>query len=207
MNLLPIIGAIFWGWTPFSVIFVYWLESLGIVGFSSIKILISKGDGNKNLNVLQAIGFGFKYTAMLLFYLLFIVVFIGAGLELMSNANGFEEGTEFYLDELEFTKFLLFTDSSFRYSMLSFVLIKVLYFFTVFIKEKHYLSTKVDDLKKGMISRTITKHLVIIIGFIAAVLLTTLLEMNLVAITFACVFVLIKSVIDYFSKQNTSDEV
>jgi hypothetical protein len=207
MNLLPIFGAVFWGWTPFSVIFVYWLESLSITVFTSLKILISKGDGNTALNTFQSMGFGLKYTGLLFFYLLFIVVFVGATLEVISKV-GLADGTmEFHLEELEFTQYLFFQEPSFRYSMLGFLLFKLIYFFGVFVKEKQYLETTIDVLKKEMMSRVITKHLVIILGFFAAVLLTSWLEMNVVSITFACVFVLIKSLVDFFSKKQQRDEV
>lgn len=207
MNLLPIFGVVFWDWTPFTVIFVYWLESLSITGFTSLKILISQGDGNNNLNFFPSFGFAAKYTGLLLFYLLFIIVFVGAALEVIAQEGVFEGTREFELQELEFTKFLFFQDSSFRWSMLSFLTIKVIYFFGIFVREKQYLVTKIEDLKNEIIGRIVTKHLVIILGFFAAVMLTAWLEMDVVSLTFACVFVLFKAIVDFGSKKRKTEEV
>ena len=207
MNLLPIVGAVFWDWTPFTVIFVYWLESLSITGFTSLKILISRGDGNKNLNFFQAFGFAIKNSGLLLFYLLFIIVFVGAALEVIAQEGGFEGTREFELQELEFTKFLFFQDSSFRLSMLSFLIIKLIYFLGIFVREKQYLVTKIEDLKQEIMGRILTKHLVIILGFFAAVMLTAWLEMDVVSLTFACVFVLFKAIVDFGSKKRKPDEI
>lgn len=189
MNLLPIVGAIFWGWTPFSVIFVYWLESLGIVGTTSVKILISKGDGNQSLNFSQCFWYGIRHTALLLFYLIFIVVFVGAGLESITES------------ESTFANYLLFLDPSFRYSMLAFLLLKIVYFFGVFVKEKNYLHSQTDILEKEIQPRMITIHLVILFGLFAAMGMTFLLEINVVDSVFAIVFVSIKSAVDFFSSR------
>ena len=113
MNLVPIFGALFWGWTPFSVLFAYWLESLGNVGTTGVKIFLSKGDGNKSFNLSKSIWFMLKHAAILLFYLVFIVTFTGIVLDHLIDR------------ESSALQYLLFFDHSFRYTMILFLLIKV----------------------------------------------------------------------------------
>jgi hypothetical protein len=195
MNLVPIYGAIFWGWTPFSVVLVYWLESLGIVGTTSVKLLISKGDGNRTINIWQSLFYAIKHTALLLFYLIFIFVFLGIVLESLTERKS------------NIVQFLFFMDPSFRNSMLLFFLIKVGYFYVVYVRQKIYLTTKISELKKAIFPRIITIHLVIILGFFAAFGMTVLFEQNLVDVVFAVVFVSIKSIVDFFTIKSSDGDV
>jgi hypothetical protein len=42
-NLVPLAGVLFWGWTVFSVVFLFWLESLVIGFFNVLKMLFAQG--------------------------------------------------------------------------------------------------------------------------------------------------------------------
>jgi hypothetical protein len=44
-NLLPLVGVLFWGWSLWSILILYWIEN-GIVGALNIpKMLLARGDG------------------------------------------------------------------------------------------------------------------------------------------------------------------
>ena len=46
-NLLPVVGVVWWGWSVFSVMLLFWLENM-IVGILNIpRILFARGDGDE----------------------------------------------------------------------------------------------------------------------------------------------------------------
>lgn len=187
MNLTPLLGALVWGWTPFSIVYAYWLESLGIISFSSIKMMIAKGDENRRYQFWKALLHFVKYTFILMFYLMFLVIFLGMMLEEMNKGAK------------TFSNYLFFTEKSFFYAMLSLLAIKVMYFFGDFIANKKYESATVVGLRKGASTRMITIHLVIILGFFSAAAIDLMGSKHLAYPVFAIVFVTIKALIDYFS--------
>jgi hypothetical protein len=97
-NALPIYGAAIGKLVFFQVIYLYWFESLLLIGFDCIKIATARGAASEG-DVLvrlakedsrqaeKPLGFGARLSlilrtilvrvALLLFYLIFIVVFVG----------------------------------------------------------------------------------------------------------------------------------
>jgi len=153
MNLTPLLGALVWGWTPFSIVYAYWLESLGIISFSSIKMMIAKGDENRQYQFWKALLHFLKYTFILMFYLIFLVIFLGMVLEEMNEGGK------------TFSQYLFFIEKSFLYAMLSLLAIKLMYFLGEFIANKKYETATFEGLRKGASTRMITIHLVLILGF------------------------------------------
>ena len=87
-NLMPIYGVMANHWTMFSVIYLYWLETVILSLFSFIKIVSSKGTTPNGINLTgiftegewkwkTGIRFLIIRIGMLLFYLLFIFLFVG----------------------------------------------------------------------------------------------------------------------------------
>jgi hypothetical protein len=97
-NALPIYGAAIGKLVFFQVIYLYWFEGLLVIGFDCIRIATARGTGpDKNVLLTvgvddlepqgKAFGFGARLSlilrtvllrvAILLFYLIFIVVFVG----------------------------------------------------------------------------------------------------------------------------------
>ena len=40
LNLIPVIGVLFWGWSAFALIFLYWLENL-VVGVRTLLSMLA----------------------------------------------------------------------------------------------------------------------------------------------------------------------
>lgn len=51
VNLVPLIGVAFFGWTLFSVMFLYWLESAIVGFFNVLKIAKARGEGISNFEI------------------------------------------------------------------------------------------------------------------------------------------------------------
>ena len=77
VNLAMIIGVWREHWSAFLIIYGFWLETFIISFFSSIKILFASGEHQKPPHIWLAIKYLLFRIAVLGFYLLFIVVFIG----------------------------------------------------------------------------------------------------------------------------------
>ena len=43
-NVVPVVGVLFWGWTVFPLIFLYWLENVVVGGFNVLKMLTADPD-------------------------------------------------------------------------------------------------------------------------------------------------------------------
>lgn len=187
MNLTPLVGAIAFGWTPFSIVYSYWLESLGIVGFTSIKMIMSKGDENMRFKFAKSVWHFIKYSFVLGFYMLFMVAFLGLFLEDMSGKDP------------DFLDYLIFLEPSFRYAMLGLLATKTIYFYGDYVQNKKYETATHEELKKGTSSRMVTIHLVILLGFFSAAAVMELGNKDWAFPVFAMVFVSIKAIIDYFT--------
>ncbi|MCB0507404.1 MAG: DUF6498-containing protein [Chitinophagales bacterium] len=77
-NLMPIYGVVHYGWTLFSVIYLYWLELLFITFFDALKIWMAQG---KPMPTSTKIFIGIKFIlariGIFCFYLIFLITFIG----------------------------------------------------------------------------------------------------------------------------------
>ena len=84
-NCLPIAGVAFFDWSVFQVCWLFWVETLIIAVFNSVRILYSQGhqentDASRHAlryNIRPAIRYLIARFFIFLFYSLFIIVFIG----------------------------------------------------------------------------------------------------------------------------------
>ena len=61
LNLIPIVGVLFWGWSAFALIFLYWLENVGI-GVRTLASMAANAVLGGGLNALGALFFGTFFT-------------------------------------------------------------------------------------------------------------------------------------------------
>lgn len=84
-NLVPIFGVAFYNWQPFEAFWFFWVETLVIAVFNTIRIVFSQG---RHVNAVHTqgplvyhINKGIKYlfirTGIFFFYAIFIIVFVG----------------------------------------------------------------------------------------------------------------------------------
>lgn len=83
-NLVPIIGVAYYDWAPFEMFWLFWMETLIIAFFNTIRILFSQGyeagqpaGSSLQLNYIAAIKYLVLRIVIFLFYAIFIIVFIG----------------------------------------------------------------------------------------------------------------------------------
>jgi hypothetical protein len=61
LNLVPVIGVLFWGWSAFALIFLYWLENL-VVGVRTLASMVATAVVGGGMNWLGALFFGAFFT-------------------------------------------------------------------------------------------------------------------------------------------------
>ncbi|MBK6339281.1 MAG: hypothetical protein IPF63_06695 [Bacteroidetes bacterium] len=194
-NSLILYGAIVNQWPIFLVIYGFWLETIIISIFETLKILFAKGENSKPPNITLATQHLLLKLGMLLFYLIFIVIFIG----LLHSSK---------TDSIKILNAVYFRDKFFNAALLSMILGGLLNFIVIYWMElrtnfgaKHFFNF--------LDARTLTIHLVIVIGTFALdfadknLLFNENLDKKYV---FLSIFILVKTIADLVSIQFSNNE-
>lgn len=186
MNIIPFLGVAFMGWSVFALIYSFWLETLAESFFNAIKVAFA-GKNHKGISTyIKAIRFFIGRVLILLFYLIFIIVFVGV----MVSMN--EEGARFAM-------YMLFLEPTFKITMLSFFILKAIeigyhYF---------YLNERMDQEPETHAiifdRRTTIIHIVIVVGVFAYEFFSKRIDSHTGVVAFAAVFVLVKILAEGFS--------
>jgi Family of unknown function (DUF6498) len=82
LNLIPVIGVLFWGWSAFALIFLYWLENL-VVGLRTLASMFAAAFATGGMNWLGALFFGafftFHYGLFCFGHGVFVILLFGQG--------------------------------------------------------------------------------------------------------------------------------
>jgi hypothetical protein len=168
LNLLPIWGVWQWGWTPFMAFYLFWIETLIIAFFNTIKILFCRGDEydqhleaskhkyadihtNFGSHIRQALGYLFVRLFIFFFYLIFIVVFIG----FLTSGPGSGQGV---------LETMFFFNKTFNYALLGFVLNQAIDLIFNFILNDEYKKTHPSDFAAIFDGRQVIIHVAVVIG-------------------------------------------
>jgi hypothetical protein len=168
LNLLPVAGVLWWGWTAFSVFYLFWLETLIVAFFNTLKIIMCRGDEydlkieksnapfatlhvNYASHLKKAFGYLFVRIFIFCFYLLFIVVFIGV----ISASKD---------DTLTNAQIGLFLNKSFNYALLGFFIAQALDFVFEFILNDEYRHTHASDFASIFDGRQLVVHVAVVLG-------------------------------------------
>lgn len=189
------IGVIIHQWPIFLVIYGFWLETLIISLFDTLKILLAKGENAKPPSFKLAFQFLLFKLGTLLFYLLFIVVFVGL---LNSQKEEF----------IKISNAIYFRDKIFNSIILSVVLGCLLNFIIHYWMElrskygpKHFFNF-ID-------ARTLTIHVVVVVGTMALEFFHRKYpESNIITTKtiFIFIFILVKTISELISSQFNGNE-
>jgi hypothetical protein len=168
LNLLPVAGLLWWGWTPFSVFYLFWIETLIVAFFNFLKIIICRGDeydvkiekgnskfGSLHVNYASHFGKAIRYLMVRIFifcfYLIFIVTFIG-----IISSSSQDRHVNF---EIGF-----FQNRSFNFALLGFVIAQALQFIFDFILNNEYQHTHSSDFASIFDGRQVVIHVAVVLG-------------------------------------------
>ena len=212
-NIFPLIGVIYYDLSFFAFFYLYWTETVLIGIFRWLKMLkankVSQPDPNFTINSeslslrkvnsrVYMMGMYFFWRSfILIFYLVFIIVFVG----LWDTGN---EG-----NYTSFGRAILFREPWMQITLLSYVLTQAIDYI-LYIRDKQYETTSLQELASVFDGRTIVLHVVIVLG----VFLSQWVSEDVFpsypkagTIAFASLFVVIKTFVDILSyKMQTSRE-
>lgn len=181
MNFIPLLGVMFFDWSVFALIYAFWLETLGISFLNAIRIFTAKKDNTGGFYWFTALRYLFVRCGILLFYMIFILVFIGVQISTTQSGSNF-------------ASYLLLDNPTFRLTVITFFLIKSIEMvYHTFVKGERF-ETSAKDFHPISDGRTIVIHLVIVLGVFAHQFFSEKLDDHAGVVAFAVVFVLVKTI-------------
>lgn len=186
VNLITLMGVIYLNWSVFALIYLYWIETFLFTLVNTIKILTAGGGKTAAPHYRMAFRYFRFNAALLLFYFLFIVFFIG-----LMVANK-QEGTDF-------TVYLFFKDPSFAMAVISFALIRAAELIVTYFLSGNYRKARPEAYNSFFNVRLILIHIVIVLGTFAFIFFSNRINNYYGIIGFASVFVVVKCIIDFVS--------
>jgi hypothetical protein len=207
LNLIPIWGVLHWGWTPFYVFYLFWLETLVVSVFNTIKIIGCRGEEYENrlhdsghkyaevhVNYLSHIRKGLRYFIIRLFifffYLLFIVVFIGF---FVSSKTG-NKATDVL-------GVILFQHAEFNYTLLAFILNQVGQLIFDFYANGNYKKVHPSDFASIFDGRQLVIHVAVVLGGILGAqekIFNTTITAAYTSVIIVSIFCIVKSIFEVF---------
>ncbi|MGG9972723.1 DUF6498-containing protein [Ferruginibacter sp. SUN002] len=214
INLIPIWGVLHWGWTPFYVFYLFWLETLIVSVFNTVKIIACRGDEYENklhdsthkyagihVNYLSHIGKGLRYFFIRLFifffYLLFIVVFIGMFLTHRSGDNS-----------IGMMKVFLFQDAEFNYTLLAFIINQIGLLIFDFYGNGNYKRVHSSDFASIFDGRQLVIHVAVVLGGVLGAqdkIFNTKMDPTYTSIIVVSIFCIVKSIYEVFKYNQEKD--
>jgi hypothetical protein len=181
LNLYPVVGVLYFDWNVFALFYVFWLETVAMTFFTTLRILGAQAGGSPK----PAFRIAFRYFIvrmfMLFFYLMFIVVFIG-----IMMASQHEKSYEWLM-------YFAFIDKSFKYSMIFYFVITSIFFWGQYVHGKEYLKTDPEQFKNILFDgRMMIIHIVLILGFFAFMFIEQRIGTREGLVAFTIVFVALK---------------
>lgn len=186
MNIIPFLGVVFFDWSVFALIYAFWLETLGYSFFNSIRIAFAQKDEDSSFYFFKALRYFVTRVLVLLFYMLFMLTFVGMGISEQ------QEG-------INFVSYLLLLDPTFRITIVTFFLIKLfeLVYRYFYLGERKITSSQ--DFNKLFDARLVVIHVVIVLGVFAFSFTSEKLGDHSGVVAFAGVFVLVKMIAEFIS--------
>lgn len=201
INLMMIIGVWRNQWPAFLVIYGFWLETLIISFFTSLKITFASGEGQIAPHILKGIKFMLIRIAILSFYLIFIVVFLGV----------------MHVPKTEFPKIMLsisFKDPVFNTTIAGFFLACIMDFIFNYWFNNMRMSKPPSYFFSFIDARTLIIHVVVVLGTFVFIMAEKHFPDNktyMGTAGFLTLFIIIKSIGDIVTiklgRQNPTSEV
>lgn len=197
-NLFPLYGAIHYNWTLFSIVYLYWIELIIISTFSLLKIILAQGDvqitwfGKLKL----AMRFFIIRSLIFLFYLSFIIVFLGLYSNLQHSENTIKNLEVIYLK-----------DTFYKITLLGFILYNTLEFVIFYILNNTYKTALPNDYYSILDVHIFVVHIVVVLGTFTYQWAVEKFHLSHRHAMIACVvlFVVVKIIAD-ICKQSYSNE-
>ena len=164
-NLVPVAGVAFYNWLPFEMFWLFWMETLVLSFFTSVRILFSQGHtaglNNENLVLRFNTGPALKYLltriGIFIFYSIFIITFIGFAAP--------------KTDPVQVVRTLAFQNLLFNLALLLIICSNLFYLLRHFFMNGAYLFASRKDYAALFDGRQIVIHVAVVLGAVGATFL------------------------------------
>jgi hypothetical protein len=164
-NIVPVLGVAFYGWSPFEMFWLFWMETLIISLFNTIRVAFSQE--HEKGTVVEGVPIRFRFLPafkflllrifIFLFYSVFIVVFIG----FIANEK----------DPVQMVRTLVFQNLLFNLALLLSICTNAYYISRYFFANGAYQYSKPGDYPGILDSRQLIIHIAVIGGAVGATFL------------------------------------
>ena len=194
-NLIPIIGVASFNWQPFEAFWFFWVETLIMTLFYTIRIVYSQGQLPDSVNTSKPLVYhlnrGIKYLliriAIFLFYAIFIIAFIG----FVANVNK---------DKVAIISTLLFQNKLFNAGLLISIFSQGYYLLTGFFRNGAFYTSTPDSFTAIFDGRQLVIHVAVILGALGGIFLAKNTSFgnysNIIIISLLCIC---KCIFDIFN--------
>lgn len=190
VNLIPVIGVLWFNWQVFDMFWLFWLEMLILSFFDTIRVLYSQEgriEGKLKLNYFPALRFLLLRLFIFCFYSIFIIVFIGIIGKSTPVKNVF--------------KTLLFLDLVFNLSVILIILAHVNYLIKDFFVTKKYVHSYINQYVPIFDSRQLFMHIAVVVCAMISTYFSSRENATLFVILFFC---LLKFAFTYYYEKKES---
>jgi Family of unknown function (DUF6498) len=165
-NLVPIFGVASFNWQPFEAFWFFWVETLIMALFNTIRIIFSQGQPTENINIKKPLAYhlskGIKYliirVAIFLFYAIFIITFIG----FVANVSK---------DKSAVLTTILLQNKLFNMGLLISIFSQSYYLITGFFRNGAFYTATPDNFSALFDGRQLVIHIAIVLGAIGSIFL------------------------------------
>jgi hypothetical protein len=165
-NVVPVFGVAFYNWQPFEAFWFFWVETLIMALFNTIRIIFSQDQPPENINTNQHLVYhfnkGIKYLfiriAIFLFYAIFIIVFIG----FVANVNK---------DKGVVLTTILFKNKLFNLGLLISIFSQGYYLIIAFFRNGAFFTASPDSYAAIFDGRQLVIHVAIVLGAFGSIFL------------------------------------
>ncbi len=165
-NSIPVFGVAFYHWQPFEAFWFFWMETLVMALFNSIRIIFSQGQPagavNTGQRMVYNVGKGIKYLLMrigiFLFYSIFIITFIGF---VANNST----------DKSNVLTTLLLKNKFFNLGLLISICSQAYYLIVHFFRDGTFFTASPDSYAALFDSRQIVIHVAVVLGALGSMFL------------------------------------
>jgi hypothetical protein len=165
-NLVPVFGVFFYNWQPFEAFWFFWVETLIVAVFNSIRIVFSQSRQQAAVNSTKPLAYninkGIKYLliriGIFLFYSVFIIVFIGF------VANN-------HTDKRNVLTTLLFQNKFFNLSLLISIASQGYYLVFYFFRSGAFITARPDSYAALFDSKQLVIHIAVVLGAMGGIFL------------------------------------
>ena len=166
-NLVPIFGVVFYNWQPFEAFWFFWVETLIMAFFNSIRIIYSQNQQPATTSTPSSLVYhfnkGIKYLliriGIFLFYSIFIIAFIG----FIANKNA---------DKSTVLSTLFFQDRFFNLSLLISIFSQTYYLVFYFFRNGTFITARPDSYAALFDSRQLVIHFAVVLGAFGSMFLS-----------------------------------